>query len=41
MKVTAINVAAGEGQRKGGAISKTIIPVAGRPLVLRTHERFF
>jgi 2-C-methyl-D-erythritol 4-phosphate cytidylyltransferase len=41
MHVTAIIVAAGEGKRMGGAISKTFLPVAGRPLVLRTLDRFF
>jgi len=41
MQVTAIIVAAGEGKRIGGAISKTFLPVAGRPLVLRTLDRFF
>jgi 2-C-methyl-D-erythritol 4-phosphate cytidylyltransferase len=41
MHVTAIIVAAGEGRRMGGAISKSFLPIAGRPLVLRTLDRFF
>ena len=41
MHVTAIIVAAGEGKRMGGAISKTFLPIACRPLVLRTLDRFF
>jgi 2-C-methyl-D-erythritol 4-phosphate cytidylyltransferase len=41
MHVNAIIVAAGEGKRMGGPISKTFLPIAGRPLVLRTLERFF
>ena len=41
MHVTAIVAAAGEGKRMGGLISKTFLPVAGRPLVLRTLDRFF
>jgi len=40
MHVTAIIVAAGEGKRMGGATSKTFLPIAGRPLVLRTLDRF-
>lgn len=41
MHATAIIVAAGEGKRLGGAISKSLLPIAGRPLVLRTLDRFF
>src|SRR5262245_30055728 len=41
MHVTAIIVAAGEGKRMGGAISKTFLPIAGRPLVLRTLDSFW
>jgi 2-C-methyl-D-erythritol 4-phosphate cytidylyltransferase len=41
MHVNAIIVAAGEGKRMGGPISKTFLPIAGRPLVLRTLDRFF
>jgi 2-C-methyl-D-erythritol 4-phosphate cytidylyltransferase len=41
MHVTAIIVAAGEGKRLGGQVSKTFLPIAGRPLVLRTLDRFF
>ena len=40
MHVTAIIVAAGDGKRMGGATSKTFLPIAGRPLVLRTLDRF-
>ena len=38
--VTAIILAAGTGRRIGG-LSKTYLPVAGRPLVLRTLDRMF
>ena len=41
MHVTAIIVAAGEGTRIGGSTTKTYLPIAGRPLVLRTLDRFF
>jgi 2-C-methyl-D-erythritol 4-phosphate cytidylyltransferase len=41
MHVTAIIVAAGEGRRLGGPSPKTYLPIAGRPLVLRTLDRFF
>ncbi len=41
MRVTAIIVAAGEGKRLGGRVSKSFLPIAGRPLVLRTLDRFF
>jgi 2-C-methyl-D-erythritol 4-phosphate cytidylyltransferase len=41
MHVTAIIVAAGEGRRIGGPVSKSFLPIAGRPLVLRTLDRFF
>src|SRR4029434_7922844 len=41
MHVTAIIVAAGEGKRLGGRVSKSFLPIAGRPLVLRTLDRFF
>src|SRR5215510_2043387 len=40
MHVTAIIVAAGEGKRMGGTTSKTFLSIAGRPLVLRTLDRF-
>ena len=39
--VTAIILAAGTGRRIGGDLSKTYLPVAGRPLVLRTLDRMF
>ena len=39
--VTAIILAAGTGRRIGGDPSKTYLPVAGRPLVLRTLDRMF
>jgi len=41
MTATAIVVAAGEGRRIGGQISKSYLPIAGRPLVLRTLDRIF
>ena len=41
MRVTAIVVAAGTGRRVGGGIVKTYLPIAGRPLVLRTLDRLF
>jgi 2-C-methyl-D-erythritol 4-phosphate cytidylyltransferase len=41
MHVTAVIVAAGEGRRIGGPVSKSFLPIAGRPLVLRTLDRFF
>ena len=41
MHVTAIILAAGTGRRIGGDLSKTYLPVAGRPLVLRTLDRMF
>jgi len=41
MHVTAIVLAAGEGRRIGGEIPKTFLPIAGRPLVLRTLGRMF
>ena len=37
---TAILVAAGEGRRIGGSIPKAYLPIAGRPMVLRTLDRF-
>lgn len=40
MRVTAIIVAAGEGTRMGGTIPKPFISVDGRPLILRTLDRF-
>ncbi|MBM2802518.1 MAG: 2-C-methyl-D-erythritol 4-phosphate cytidylyltransferase [Deltaproteobacteria bacterium] len=41
MLVTAIVLAAGAGRRIGGAVSKAYLPIAGRPLVLRTLDRIF
>jgi 2-C-methyl-D-erythritol 4-phosphate cytidylyltransferase len=41
MTATAIVVAAGEGRRIGGQISKSYLPIAGRPLILRTLDRVF
>jgi 2-C-methyl-D-erythritol 4-phosphate cytidylyltransferase len=38
---TAIIVAAGEGLRVGGDVPKIYLPVCGRPMVLRTLDRFF
>ena len=40
-RVTAIVLAAGQSRRLGGAIPKTYLPIAGRPLVLRTLDRMF
>ncbi len=41
MLVTAVVLAAGEGRRIGGNTSKIFLPLAGRPLVLRTLDRVF
>src|SRR5262245_31185152 len=41
MHVTGIIVAAGEGKRIGGLASKGFLPIAGRPLMLRTLDRFY
>jgi len=41
MRVAAIVVAAGAGRRIGAGIAKTYLPIAGRPLVLRTLDRLF
>jgi 2-C-methyl-D-erythritol 4-phosphate cytidylyltransferase len=41
MTVTAIVLAAGEGRRVGGGVAKAYLPIAGRPLVLRTLDRIF
>ena len=41
MTATAIVVAAGEGRRIGGQISKSYLPIAGRPLIVRTLDRVF
>lgn len=40
MRVNAIILAAGRGTRMGGRGSKVLLPVAGRPLILHTLERF-
>jgi 2-C-methyl-D-erythritol 4-phosphate cytidylyltransferase len=40
MEATAIIVAAGEGSRIGGAVAKPYLPIAGRPLILHTLDRF-
>ncbi len=40
MNATAIIVAAGQGRRIGGNIPKTFLPLCGRPMVLRTLDRF-
>jgi len=39
-RVNAVIVAAGRGTRLGGAGSKVLLPVAGRPLILHTLDRF-
>ena len=41
MHVAAIIVAAGAGRRIGGVSPKTYLPIAGRPLILRTLDRVF
>ena len=41
MKATAIVLAAGDGRRLGGDTPKAYLPIAGRPLVLRTLDRMF
>ena len=41
MRTTAILVAAGQGRRIGGDVSKTYLPIAGRPLFLRALDRLF
>lgn len=41
MHVTAIVVAAGEGHRMGGALSKPYRPIGGRAMVLHTLDRCF
>jgi 2-C-methyl-D-erythritol 4-phosphate cytidylyltransferase len=41
MSANAIIVAAGEGRRIGGDTPKIFAPLCGRPMVLRTLERFF
>ena len=40
MHVNAVIVAAGRGTRIGGEAPKVLLPVAGRPLILHTLERF-
>jgi 2-C-methyl-D-erythritol 4-phosphate cytidylyltransferase len=40
MRVNAVIVAAGEGKRMGGDLSKPLIALAGRPLILHTLDRF-
>jgi 2-C-methyl-D-erythritol 4-phosphate cytidylyltransferase len=39
--VTAIVLAAGEGRRLAAGFSKSYLPIAGRPLLLRTLDRVF
>lgn len=41
MRTAAIVLAAGEGRRVGGNPSKVFLPIAGRPLILRTLDRVF
>lgn len=41
MNATAIIVAAGEGRRFGGQTPKTFLAICGRPMLLRTLDRFF
>ncbi len=40
MKAVAIIVAAGEGRRLGGTEPKVYIPLSGRPMLLRTMDKF-
>ena len=40
MRVNAVIVAAGESKRMGGDLPKTLMNLAGRPLILRTLDRF-
>ncbi len=40
MHVNAVILAAGRGSRVGGEAPKVLLPVAGRPLILHTLERF-
>lgn len=40
-RATAIVLAAGEGRRIGGELPKVYLPIAGRPLLLRTLDRMF
>jgi len=40
MRVNAVIVAAGAGERMGGDVPKPFLPVAGRPLILHTLSRF-
>jgi 2-C-methyl-D-erythritol 4-phosphate cytidylyltransferase len=40
-QVTALIVGAGEGRRLGGDVPKAYIAIGGRPMVLRTLDRFF
>lgn len=39
--VTAIVLAAGEGRRMGAVLSKSYLPLAGRPVLMRTLDRMF
>jgi 2-C-methyl-D-erythritol 4-phosphate cytidylyltransferase len=40
MRATAVIVAAGEGNRLGSPVSKSYVPIGGRPLILHTVARF-
>lgn len=40
MRVNAVIVAAGEGKRMGGDAPKPFLPLGGRPIILRTLDRF-
>jgi 2-C-methyl-D-erythritol 4-phosphate cytidylyltransferase len=40
-RATAVVLAAGDSRRLGGDTPKTYLPIAGRPLVLRTLDRLF
>jgi 2-C-methyl-D-erythritol 4-phosphate cytidylyltransferase len=41
MNATAIIVAAGAGRRVGGNTPKVFLPLCGRPMILRTLDRFY
>lgn len=41
IRATAIVLAAGQGRRLGGVMPKPLVPICGRPLILRTLDRVF
>lgn len=40
MRVNAVIVAAGDGKRMGSKVPKIFLPIAGRPIILHTLDRF-